>query len=152
MNCDVAIQLLRDGITELNNRRMISNDLKTEVNNYLDGLTTLDVKDVEFIDFNQDDSTGFTFDTANRNASAAGVGELLTNLISLNNVRIHSFKLKGTDQNVEFLISYNGTTWYNINDYDALENVAETESGFYLRVDVTQANTISGIQIIYENL
>ena len=83
MNCSVATQLLKDGLIELNDRRKISNALKTEADAYLDGLSSLDVREIEYSEFNQTDSVGFTFDNGTRSASNVGAGELLTNLTLL---------------------------------------------------------------------
>lgn len=145
---EVSKDLLIQGSKELYDRSKISLEVKTAVENYLDTLSTQFYKTIEYSDFNQDDSVGCTFtDNLKTVTWDSGTAELLTNKISISPSTLKTIKLKSTDQNVTFQISYNGTKFYNINDYDISENIS---SDFYLKVLFTQTNTIKGIVLVYE--
>lgn len=143
----ISKKLLVDGIYELYDRNKISSDLKTEAETYIDNLSLQNVQNVKYSDFNQTDSTGVTFDDASRTVSwDTGSAELITNALTLTSSILDAVKLKATDQDIQIQISYNGTTWYNINDTDINEEISGT---FYLKLLFTSANDITGMILIY---
>ena len=145
----VNADLLKDGMTELYDRRKISSDVKKSMDEYINSISTTNVLEIKYSDYNQLDSKNVIFNDNTRSVSYdTGNSELLTNKINLASVELEALKIQATDENIQFQISHNGTTWYNINSYNINEVIEE--DGFYLKILFTQSNTINNILIIYK--
>jgi len=144
----VVNDLLIQGLEELYSRSKISNDVLTDATAYIGTLSTQFFMDIDYTDFNQEDSTGCIFDDVSKQVTwDTGTAELLTNSITINPATLKGIKAKALDQNITYQISYNGTTYYNINDYNIAEDI---EVPFYLKIIFTQTNTITGLVLNYE--
>jgi hypothetical protein len=90
----VEKELLKDGITELYIRNKISEDLKTEIDTYIDDLSMYNLYELKYSEFNKTDSENVTFsDTARTATLESGTALLLTNEIALANIKLKSLKL-----------------------------------------------------------
>lgn len=148
---DLNKKLLEQGIDELYSRNKIDSNVKTEIESYITNITDKNVYEVAYSEFNQTDSTGVTFDDVAREVDYnSGSAELITNAIVITNIRIDSIKLKGSDENVTYQMSTDGTNWFNIDSFDINEEVIT--ASFYLKVKFSSINTIKGIIVIYENM
>lgn len=154
MTC-VNKEILKDGIKELRDRNKISQDVKEAMDTYIDNISLTNVYKTQYSEFNQTDSMDVIFSDTQRSVTytvSSDVGVILTNKISLSNILLTDLKLLGVNEEVTWSISYNGTTWYQVNSYNINERIDSAKDGFYLKIETTQTNTIYGIKIIYENL
>jgi hypothetical protein len=145
----VEKSVLKDAMLELKTRDKISQTTYNDMLLFIDSLTKTNMQEVKYINFNKVSSENITFTDSTRTATwSTGTAELITNKIDLANITLKSLKLKGTDKNISWEISFNGSDYYGINSYDLNEVITD---GFYLKCIITQANSITGIEVIYEN-
>jgi hypothetical protein len=146
----IQTEILKMGNLELYNRNKISLELKNETDDYIDLLSLNNILEIEYEDFNQIDSENVVFTESTRTVTLdTGMAILLTNKLDLVNVKLLALKLKGSDENVIWKISSNGSNYHVVDSSDINELVV---NGVYVRVDFSEINSITGIIAIYENL
>jgi hypothetical protein len=146
-------ELLKEGIDELFIRDKISKEVKREALEFINNITNSHGFTINYNDFRQNASSEITFDNLNRTATfiadGSTNGALITNLIRLKDIILKSIQTKGTDQNVTYEFSYNLVNWNAIKSYDINEQIRDN---FYLKVNIINSNTITGLVFIYNNL
>lgn len=147
-------QLLKDGIAFLQQSNKITLDLKNDMDTYINTLSDANIYEIQYIEFDEELSENITFDTPNRSAiftsDGSTIGSLITNEISLSNIRLKAIKLKASNEDVDFYFGYNTLNFYKINSYDISEIINDT---FYIKLDMSlENNNIKGIILIYESL
>jgi len=145
----ISVELLKDGIEELYDRNKISSDIKSDADDYIDLLSLDDFYEVAYSEFDQTNSTNMTFTAASRSAAwDSGTATLLTTAITLGACKLKALMLKGTDPDVSWSFSTDGSTYYTItNPYDLDETIATT---IYIKATITATNTVKGMILIYE--
>jgi hypothetical protein len=148
----VSKQLLKDAIEFIRRDGHISDTLASDANSYIDEITEEYYLEVNYSDFDQATSVNSVFDDANRQTtySLAGTDELITNTISLLDIKLKGIKLKATEQDVQIQLSTDdGVTYFNIDSYDICESINSATCRFKILVPGT--NTIKGLILLYEN-
>ena len=148
----VRKQILKNCVYDQKVRGFITNDTKTELDTYIDSLSDNSFYEVEYSEFDQDNSVNSVFTDATRTVtySGAGTDELLTDTISLSNVNIKGIQIKGSDMNDIVQITKDGTNFVTIDAFNICEYISSTDT-LKIKILVDGANTIKGINIIYKN-
>ena len=149
--CEVAKQMLKDAVE--NNYRMnrINSTTKSDLDDFIDSISREQFYEVAYSEFDQTESDAeVVFSDSYRTATnSEGVDKsIVTSAISIPDCKIKALKLKAsTTEDVQFLLSTDGTNFFNVNSFDINEIIT---SSVYIKV-TTPDNVISGIIIIYEN-
>jgi hypothetical protein len=144
-------ELLKNGVQIMKAENRISSDLLTEAEEFIDSISKNDFLEVKFSDFDQASSEAeWSFDDAKRTATnASGVDkELITSALSISNAIIKAIKIKATTEDVTFLISKDGTTFFEVDGMDINESIASDDT-FKLKIK-SGDNVIQKAMIIFE--
>jgi len=149
--CTAQKDLLKNAIEDMRKNGKIDTTVESSMESFIDDITSTDFYEVAYSEFDQTSSVNIVFADASRTAtySTAGTDELITSAISLATSKIKGLKLKGSDENVDWQLSLDGTNFFNVDSYNIDEAVTTT---VYIKALVPATNVISGIIIIYENV
>lgn len=141
--------LLKYGIERLFNNNLITDNMKTNADSYIDSVTDENYSIIGYINFDKTNSLNFTFNDSGREAETSSTpAELVTNSINLSNIEIKALKVDADDEDVTYQFSTDGTTWYDL----ASNGLSEEISGaFYLKIKCSVTNKIRKIYILYKN-